>query len=108
MKEIIRYCVGIGFIILILYSYDARPSGFLPDPIWTTDPAGDIDPELFYSVGCPMVSPIGLMPLISKMGWRLYTVAIISDDGFEYHYDMIDVIETCQLLDSIKNDADTD
>lgn len=88
--------------LITMCSSLSAASGFLPDPVVTNDPYGNLDPERFYEVACEVFD------MRMFHGERLEgVIGGVSIDGvgdqygYTYHYYLQDVLDMCLLMRSI-------
>jgi len=92
--------VRCAIIIMVLLTGSVFASGFLPYPIVTNDPAGDIDPETFYKIACEIYD----MRLADgdELEGTQGGVVMYDDTGtYRYYYYLQDVLDTCVAMRDI-------
>ena len=79
---------------------NVRASGFLPYPIVTNDPSGDIDPKTFYKIACELYDQ--RFADGEKLEGTLGGVVMHDDtDTYRYYYYLQDVLDTCVAMRDI-------
>jgi len=87
-------------VILALVTTPVFASGFLPDPVVTDDPNGNVNIMLFYKVACEIYDKR------FANGYTLEGVlggVMIYDDtvNYRYYYYLQDLLDTCIAMRSI-------
>jgi len=106
MKHINRLCLLLVVVILLFISGSvirgAEASGYFPEPVYTTDPNGNLEPEVMFDVACEIFDEHVMFEYPIEGNDYLIAVDDYSRDRYYLYYFYVqDLIDICMVMRSI-------
>ena len=101
MRVLVKYFLtpSTFFVSMMLFSTIGMSSGFFPEPIYTTDPSGSIDPERLYDQACLVADQYEGYEIPES---DMIVITDTLDSEFHtYFYYLQDAIDICYVMRSI-------